>query len=120
MLARIERCEPQLHATYALDADAALSQARASEARWLRAASRCRPLDGVPGTIKENIATRGTPMPVGTAATVLAPAADDAPPAARLREAGAVIAGQDDDARLRHAVVRACRASMRWRATRGT
>jgi len=48
------------------------------------------PLDGVPGTIKENIATRGVPMPLGTAATVLAPAADDAPPAARLRESGCV------------------------------
>ena len=45
----------------------------------------------MPVTIKENIATRGTPMPLGTAATALVPAAADAPPAARLREAGAVI-----------------------------
>jgi hypothetical protein len=42
-------------------------------------------------TIKENIATRGVPVPLGTAATVLVPAAADAPPAARLREAGAVL-----------------------------
>jgi Asp-tRNA(Asn)/Glu-tRNA(Gln) amidotransferase A subunit family amidase len=48
-------------------------------------------LDGVPVTIKENIATQGTPTPLGTAATVLTPATADAPPAARLREAGAVI-----------------------------
>jgi len=48
----------------------------------------------VPTTIKENIATQGVPVPVGTAATVLTPAERDAPPAARLREAGAVILGK--------------------------
>ena len=90
VLAHIARWEPQLCATYALDADAALSAARASEARW-RAGQPLSALDGVPCTIKENIATRGVPMPGGTAATVLAPAAEDAPPAARLREAGCVI-----------------------------
>ena len=42
-------------------------------------------------TLKENIATRGDPTPLGTAATHLVAAADDAPPAARLREAGAVM-----------------------------
>jgi len=89
VLAHIEACEPQLHATWALDADAALDAARASEARWRRGAALA--LDGVPATIKENIATRGTPVPLGTAATELLPAAADAPPAARLREAGAVI-----------------------------
>ena len=45
----------------------------------------------MPVTIKENIATKGVPVPLGTAATELVPAAADAPPAARLREAGAVI-----------------------------
>jgi aspartyl-tRNA(Asn)/glutamyl-tRNA(Gln) amidotransferase subunit A len=45
----------------------------------------------VPATIKENIATRGDPMPAGTAAVDLKPATADAPPAARLKEAGAVI-----------------------------
>jgi len=49
------------------------------------------PLDGVPTTIKENIATKGVPVPLGAATTKLVPAAADAPPAARLREAGAVI-----------------------------
>jgi len=88
LLAHIERCEPRIAATWALDADAALAQARASEARWLRGQPRA--LDGVPVTIKDNIATQGTPVPLGTAATVLTPAAADAPPAARLREAGAV------------------------------
>lgn len=90
VLAHIGRWEPHLHATYALDAEGALAAARASEARWLRGAPLSR-LDGVPVTIKENIATRGVPQPIGCAATELAPAPEDAPPAARLREAGAVI-----------------------------
>jgi aspartyl-tRNA(Asn)/glutamyl-tRNA(Gln) amidotransferase subunit A len=48
-------------------------------------------LDGVPVTIKDNIATHGDPTPLGTAASELIPAPADAPPAARLREAGAVL-----------------------------
>ena len=92
VLARIERWEPSLCATYALAPETALAMARASEARWAgRVAEAPRgPLDGVPVTLKENIATRGVPTPLGCAATELMPAADDAPPAARLREAGAV------------------------------
>ena len=83
------RWEPRLCATWAFDADVALAMARASEARWQRGAA-LGALDGVPVTLKENIATRGMPMPLGSAASLLVPAAADAPPAARLREAGAV------------------------------
>lgn len=90
VLARIQLWEPHLHATWALDADVAMAQARESEQRWRSGRARGA-LDGVPVTIKENIATRGTPVPLGTAATLLAPANADAPPAARLREAGAVL-----------------------------
>ena len=93
VLRHIDAWEPSLHATYALDADAALAQAEASEARWQRGTP-CSALDGVPTLIKENIATRGVPVPLGTAATTLIPAAADAPPAARLREAGALILGK--------------------------
>ncbi len=90
VLARIARLEPKLHALWALDVDAALAAARESEARWRAGAPRG-PLDGAPTTIKENIATQGCPVPLGTAASELVPAKADAPPAARLREAGAVI-----------------------------
>lgn len=90
VLARIARWEPHIRATYALDADAALAAARESEARWARNAPQGE-LDGVPITLKENIATRGTRSPIGSAATVLVPAAADAPAAARVREAGAII-----------------------------
>ena len=93
VLQHIAAWEPHLHATYALDAEAALVQAEASQARWLKGAPQG-PLDGVPVTIKENIATKGVAMPVGCAASLLTPAERDAPPAARLREAGAVILGK--------------------------
>ncbi len=90
VLRHIEAWEPHIRATYLLRPDLALEQARASEARWKRGEP-MGPLDGVPATIKENIATRGDPLPAGTAAVDLVPAAADAPPAARMREAGAVI-----------------------------
>lgn len=89
VLARVDQLEPHLCATYALDPDGARAAARASEARWRD--NTAGPLDGVPVTVKENIATRGTPVPQGTAATELIPATEDAPAAARLRAAGAVI-----------------------------
>lgn len=90
VLAHIERWEPHIKATYLLRPEVALAQARASEARWLRDEP-LGALDGVPSTIKENIATQGDPTPLGTAAVELIPAMADAPPAARMREAGAVI-----------------------------
>jgi len=90
VLGHIERWEHHLHALYLLRPDLALQQARASEARWLRGAP-LGPLDGVPVTLKDNIATQGDPMPLGTAATELYPALMDAPPAARVREAGGVL-----------------------------
>ncbi len=93
VLRHIGRWEPHLHATYALDPEAALVQAEASQARWLKGEP-MGALDGVPTMIKENIATKGVPVPLGTAATELVPAAQDAPPAARLRESGAVILGK--------------------------
>jgi Asp-tRNA(Asn)/Glu-tRNA(Gln) amidotransferase A subunit family amidase len=89
VLAHIARWEPHLQALYAFDPEGALRMARASEARW-RAGEPLSPIDGVPCTVKENIATRGVPMPLGSAATELVPAAHDAPPTARLREAGVV------------------------------
>lgn len=90
VLARVERREPALRALYALDAGAARGAARESERRW-RAGASLGPIDGVPLTLKENIATAGTPVPLGTAATVLEPAAEDAPAAARVRESGGVL-----------------------------
>lgn len=90
VIARAEAAEPRLHALYAFAPEAALDAARASEARWMR--GEALPLDGVPVTIKENIAVAGVPMPLGTAARDDAPPSPrDAPATARLREDGAVI-----------------------------
>ena len=86
----VNHWEPQLGATYLYRPEQALAQARLSEARW----QKNQPaglLDGVPVTIKENIATQGDPVPLGTAAVQLVPAAADAPPAARMREAHAIM-----------------------------
>ena len=77
-------------ALWAIDVVGARAAARESEARWRRGAP-LGPVDGVPLTIKENIATRGVAMPLGTAASEMKPSAVDAPPAARARESGAVI-----------------------------
>ena len=93
VLSWIERCEPKLKAMYAFDPEAALASAKASETRWQKGVP-TGGLDGVPITIKENIATKGVPVPLGTAATELKPAPADAPPAARSREAGAGILGK--------------------------
>ena len=82
LLAHITRWEPHIHATWGFDAEAMLAQARVSEARWQRGEP-AGALDGVPVTLKENIATRGVPVPLGSAATELVPATEDAPPAAR-------------------------------------
>jgi aspartyl-tRNA(Asn)/glutamyl-tRNA(Gln) amidotransferase subunit A len=90
VLARIDALEPTLHALYAYDPTAARAEAKASEARW-HAGAPIGAIDGVPLTLKENIATRGTPVPLGTAATELVPALADAPAAARVHEAGAVL-----------------------------
>jgi aspartyl-tRNA(Asn)/glutamyl-tRNA(Gln) amidotransferase subunit A len=82
VLAHIAVWEPHIKALYAFDPEGARTTAKASTERWH---------NGVPITIKDNIATRGVPVPLGAATTELVPAPADAPPAARLREAGAVI-----------------------------
>jgi aspartyl-tRNA(Asn)/glutamyl-tRNA(Gln) amidotransferase subunit A len=94
LLDRIEAWEPRLNAMYLVDREGALKQARDAEGRW-RVQAPLSALDGVPVTIKENIHTRGHPAPIGTAANLPAsPQAADAPPAARLREAGCVFLGK--------------------------
>ena len=93
-LARIAACETKLNAMYRVDREGSLAAARASESRW-RAKQPLSPLDGVPVTIKENLYTRGDPAPIGTRANDDArPQTADAPPPARLREAGCVILGK--------------------------
>ena len=94
VLARIDAWEPKINAMYRVLGERALEQAQASEARW-RAGRPLSAIDGVPVTIKENIATQGERSPIGTRANEdVGPALADAPPAARVREAGCVILGK--------------------------
>jgi aspartyl-tRNA(Asn)/glutamyl-tRNA(Gln) amidotransferase subunit A len=88
--ARIDAWEPVINALWHRDDDAADRQARAAEERW-RDGKPLSPLDGVPVTIKENLTTAGVPTPLGSNASILTPAPRDAPAAARLKEAGAVL-----------------------------
>src|SRR5579859_143658 len=90
VLAHVARWEPHIKALYAFDPDGARAAAKASTERW-QAGESSKPLDGVPVTIKDNIATKGVAVPLGTVTTRLVAAEADAPPAARLREAGAII-----------------------------
>ena len=90
VFAHIALWEPHIKALYAFDPEGARAAARTSTERWQKGEP-VGPLDGVPVTIKDNIATKGVPTPLGAAITNLTPAAMDAPPAARLREAGAII-----------------------------
>jgi aspartyl-tRNA(Asn)/glutamyl-tRNA(Gln) amidotransferase subunit A len=94
VLARIERFNPALNAFCLVDPEAALDAARASAARW-KAQAPCGALDGVPVSIKDLILTRGWPTRRGSRTVDPAlPWDTDAPAAARLREAGAVLLGK--------------------------
>src|SRR4051812_38015453 len=90
VLAHVAVWEPHIKALYLLDPEGARAVAKASTDRWQKGEP-MGTLDGVPVTIKENIATKGQPSPFGSASVKLVPSPKDAPPAARLREAGTVI-----------------------------
>jgi aspartyl-tRNA(Asn)/glutamyl-tRNA(Gln) amidotransferase subunit A len=92
-LARIDAWEGKLNAMYIVSAEGALGQAAESETRW-RAGMPFSALDGVPITIKDNIAVADLAAPLGTAAGDMSPCAQDAPPVARVREAGCVFLGK--------------------------
>lgn len=93
-LARIDDTNPVINAIAFVAADAALDAARASAQRWADGVP-LGPLDGVPVTIKDSVHAVGMPWRHGCAANRLLPhSAFDAPPAARLKEAGAVVVGK--------------------------
>jgi aspartyl-tRNA(Asn)/glutamyl-tRNA(Gln) amidotransferase subunit A len=95
VLARIERHNPTINAFYHLDAAGARAQARESESRWLKG-NPAGPLDGIPFALKDNIAVRGMPSPLGLKVKANAPPSEaDAPVVARLREAGAIPIGKN-------------------------
>lgn len=89
-LARVSQVNPALNAFFVVRADEALAAARESEKRW-RAGTPVGALDGLPVSVKDSIAVAGWPYWRGTLARKGTVSSEDAPPAARLKEAGAII-----------------------------
>ncbi len=90
LLEHVAAWEPHIKALYLFDPEGARKAAKASTDRWQKGEP-THTLDGVPVTIKDNLATKGQPVPLGAASVPQVPAAADAPPVARLREAGAIV-----------------------------
>ena len=89
----IDAGEPTINAFWQrADDEEILAQARASEGRWATGTP-LGPLDGIPVTIKENVARAGIPMPAGCAGTEPRIPDADAPATARILESGGVVLG---------------------------
>ncbi|MFC9460255.1 amidase [Streptomyces sp. NPDC056983] len=88
----IEAREGVLNAFWVRDLDESRKAAQASEARW-SAGEPLGPIDGVPVTLKENVARAGVPMSSGNAGAAPVVPDADAPITARVLEAGGVILG---------------------------
>jgi len=94
VLARVHRFEPAVNAFALLDEESARDAARASTERWQHR----QPiglLDGIPGTLKDLVLTKGWPTLRGSRAIDPAgPWEVDSPLAARMKAHGAVIFGK--------------------------
>ncbi len=93
-LRRLERYESALNAFVLYDPEAAMAQARASEARWQQGMPQGL-LDGVPVAIKDTVLTRGWPRLVGS--RTIDPNQEwneDSPVTTKLRAHGAVLFGK--------------------------
>ena len=86
------KANPDLNAFITLDETGAMKAAAAFDARKKKGA--CKPLGGVPIVIKDNIEVAGLPTSAGTPALKAYVPKKDAPVAAKLRDAGAIIIGK--------------------------
>lgn len=90
-LERVAAVNPIVNAIAEVDAESALAAAKASDHRWAGGRP-LGPLDGIPVTVKDSVDAVGMTWRHGTAPNAgREPATVDAPPTARLREAGAVV-----------------------------
>jgi amidase/aspartyl-tRNA(Asn)/glutamyl-tRNA(Gln) amidotransferase subunit A len=91
VLARVVSVNPTINALFHIVEEEALAQARASEQRWAKNAP-LGALDGIPVSVKDSVAVAGMPNWRGSLAYRNTPWSHyDSPPAARLKEAGAII-----------------------------
>jgi len=88
----VDEREPVLNALWVRSTDTALEEARASERRWSRGEP-LGPIDGVPVTLKENIARAGVPMPAGHNGSEPLLPERNSPIADRVAESGGVVIG---------------------------
>jgi len=93
VLDQVDRHDGVVNAWCCLDREGARRSARESEARWMAGAPRGL-LDGVAVGIKDNLLVAGMPTRFGSRLTADAPAAQDAPAVARLRDQGAIVIGK--------------------------
>ncbi|MFO1114772.1 MAG: amidase [Beijerinckiaceae bacterium] len=93
VLARIDKVEPLVNAFALVDRPGARKAAEASAARHAKGEP-VGPADGLIATIKDNVLVRDLPNRRGTKTSSDAPATEDAPATARMREAGAIIVGK--------------------------
>lgn len=93
VLDRAGAADRTFNAFVLIDQDSALDAARASERRWRRG-SPLGLLDGIPATVKDLMTVKGWPTRRGSVTSPATPSPADAPPVARLREAGCVFIGK--------------------------
>ncbi len=86
------KAKPELNAFITLDEARAVKAAEAFDAS--RRKGSCKPLGGVPVVVKDNIEVAGLPASAGTPALKSFVPRKDAPVAAKLRAAGAIIIGK--------------------------
>lgn len=103
VLLRIKQFDPAVNAFCQIAADA-LEMSRASEERW-RHKRPLGPLDGVPISVKDNIAVAGLATRYGSRVTAETASPHDSPCVARLREAGAVCFGKTTLPDFAHKIV---------------
>lgn len=93
VMARIDAFNDDVNAFRFVDREGSARAAAESEARWVKGEP-LGPLDGVPSTVKDIVLVKGWATTYGSSVLAdKAPATEDAPCVARLREDGAVLLG---------------------------
>lgn len=93
MSAHLDQCEmrnPEINAVFGLRSDYAMEGAKRSEERWCNGGLRG-VLDGLPVLLKDSVKCVGFDYFHGSASYDGSPAEEDAPPAARIKEAGGLV-----------------------------